>query len=100
MGMFGKKKDTLTPDQVLQALATVQEPELHRDLVTLDMIKDLKLDGGQVSFTVMLTTPACPLKGVMERDIRAALARVPGVSGVDVRWDARVAPNNRLAGQL
>jgi ATP-binding protein involved in chromosome partitioning len=98
--MFGKKKDAVTPEQVLQALATVQEPELHRDLVTLDMVKDLKIDGGQVSLTVMLTTPACPLKGVIERDIRAALARLPAVSDVQVRWDARVSPNSRLAGQL
>jgi ATP-binding protein involved in chromosome partitioning len=48
----------------------------------------------------MLTTPACPLKGVMERDIRAALAKLPAVTGVQVNWDARVSPNNRLAGQL
>ena len=75
--MFGKKQAAVTREQVLQALATVQEPELHRDLVTLDMIQNLKIDGGQVSFTVMLTTPACPLKGVMERDIRAALRQVP-----------------------
>ena len=98
--MFGKKQAAVTPEQVLQALATVQEPELHRDLVTLDMVKNLQIDGGQVSFTVMLTTPACPLKGVMERDIRAALAKVPAVTGVQVNWDARVSPNNRLAGQL
>src|SRR5688500_4228994 len=98
--MFGKKKEAVTPAQVMQALATVQEPELHRDLVTLNMVKDLKIDGGQVSLTVVLTTPACPLKGVMERDIRAALGQVSGVSGVQVNWDARVSPNNRLAGQL
>jgi ATP-binding protein involved in chromosome partitioning len=98
--MFGKKQAAVTPEQVLQALATVQEPELHRDLVTLDMVKNLQIDGGQVSFTVMLTTPACPLKGVMERDIRAALARLPAITGVQVGWDARVSPNSRLSGQL
>ena len=98
--MFGKKKEAVTQAQVLQALSTVQEPELHRDLVTLDMVKDLKIDGGQVSLTVMLTTPACPLKGVMERDIRAALGQLPAITAVQVNWDARVSPNNRLAGQL
>jgi len=94
--MFGKK-DAVTPEQVRAALATVQEPELHRDLVTLDMIKDLRVDGGQVSFTIVLTTPACPLRGVMERDARAALAKVPGVSEVKINWDARVSGNTRLA---
>jgi ATP-binding protein involved in chromosome partitioning len=48
----------------------------------------------------MLTTPACPLKGVMERDIRAALAKLPAVTAVQVGWDARVSPNSRLSGQL
>lgn len=86
--MFGKKNPT--SEQVMKALATVQEPELHRDLVTLDMIKDLRLDGGQVSFTIMLTTPACPLRDVMERDARAALSRVSGIQNVSIKWDARV----------
>ena len=80
----------VTNAQVLRALATVQEPELHRDLVTLDMIHNLQISGGQVSFTIMLTTPACPLRHVMERDVRAALAQVPGVAEVKVAWDARV----------
>ena len=86
----------VTPEQVRAALATVQEPELHRDLVTLDMVKDLRVEGGQVSFTIVLTTPACPLKNVMERDARAALAKVPGVTGVDIRWDARVSGSGRM----
>ncbi|MCC7359710.1 MAG: Mrp/NBP35 family ATP-binding protein [Anaerolineales bacterium] len=87
--MLGNKH-ALTNEQVLRALATVQEPELHRDLVSLDMIKNLQIEGGRVSFTIMLTTPACPLRHVMERDVRAALAQVPGVTEVKVGWDARV----------
>jgi ATP-binding protein involved in chromosome partitioning len=51
-------------EQVIAALSTVQEPELHKDLVTLNMIRDLEIDGDKVTFTVMLTTPACPLKGI------------------------------------
>ena len=97
--MLFKKSGTPTSEQVLRALATVQEPELHRDLVALDMIKNLQVKGGDVSFTIMLTTPACPLRAVMVRDARAALATVPGVTDVRIQWDSRVTANGRL-GQL
>jgi len=53
---------TINKEQVLKALGTVQEPDLKKDLVTLNMIKDIEIDGKKVSFTVVLTTPACPLK--------------------------------------
>ena len=60
-------------DRVMKALSTVMEPELHRDLVTLNMIRDLTVDeAGVAHMRVMLTTPACPLKDVMGRDIQAA----------------------------
>lgn len=52
----------MTQEKVLEALGNVQEPDLGKDLVTLNMIKDLHIDGNRVSFTVVLTTPACPLK--------------------------------------
>jgi ATP-binding protein involved in chromosome partitioning len=52
----------MTKDNVLQALSTVQEPDLGKDLVTLNMVKDIEIDGNYISFTVVLTTPACPLK--------------------------------------
>lgn len=52
----------MTIDDVLKALSNVQEPDLGKDLVTLNMIRDIKIDGNNVSFTVVLTTPACPLK--------------------------------------
>ncbi len=54
-------KDKLTKESILAALSKVQEPELHQDLVTLNMIRNLEIEGEKVSFTVMLTTPACPL---------------------------------------
>jgi ATP-binding protein involved in chromosome partitioning len=98
--MFGKAKGGVSGDEVLAALARVQEPELRRDLVSLDMVKDLKIDGGQVSLTVVLTTPACPLKGVMERDIRAAVGALPGVQGVQVNWDARVVGRGAMQGTV
>ena len=56
----------LTEDAILDALRTVQEPELGRDLVTRNMVKDLAIDGGRVAFTIELTTPACPLKDEIE----------------------------------
>jgi ATP-binding protein involved in chromosome partitioning len=95
-----KNDDQALAEQVRRALATVQEPELHRDLVTLNMVKDLKVENGAVSFTIVLTTPACPLRNVMEQDARAAVGAIPGVAEVSIKWDSRVMPNSRLAGQL
>src|SRR5579859_734201 len=97
--MFSKKSVQVTPEQVKQALSTVEEPELHRDLVTLDMVKDIQIKGGAVSFTIQLTTPACPLRGVIESNARAAVLRLPGVDQVAIKWDAKVTANGRL-GQL
>jgi ATP-binding protein involved in chromosome partitioning len=57
----------------LAALRTVQDPELRRDLVSLNMVKDLAVDGSTVSLKVELTTPACPLKGTIQRDVEAVL---------------------------
>ncbi|HEY4579392.1 MAG TPA: Mrp/NBP35 family ATP-binding protein, partial [Candidatus Acidoferrales bacterium] len=94
------KNDRELVEQVMRALGTVQEPELHRDLVTLNMVKDLKVDKGAASFTIVLTTPACPLRGVMEKDARTAVSAIPGVTGVNIKWDANVAANTRLASQL
>ncbi|MGL4648983.1 MAG: P-loop NTPase, partial [Caldilineaceae bacterium] len=95
----------VTQEAVLRALATVQEPELHNDLVSLDMIKDLTIgggpDGAEVGFTIMLTTPACPLRAVMERDAVEAVTRmVPGVVRVHVRFDAQVRTDHRIIGKL
>ena len=53
---------TITKEAVLAALSKVQEPELHQDLVTLNMVRELEINGDQVFFTIMLTTPACPLR--------------------------------------
>src|SRR5437879_6357016 len=66
----------LTREQVLSALRTVQDPELFKDIVTLNMVKDAKVDGDNVDVTVELTTPACPLKEVIERDVTAALKKI------------------------
>ena len=69
---------------VLDALSRVQEPELHRDLVSLGMIKDLALDSGRVGFTIELTTPACPLRDQIVREARQAVERpARGAAGRD-----------------
>jgi len=55
----------MTPEKILQALSNVQEPDLGKDIVTLNMVKDISIDGNNVSFTVVLTTPACPMKDLI-----------------------------------
>ncbi len=77
-------------DAVMRALGTVIEPELHKDLVTLNMVRDLTIDKGIARFTVMLTTPACPLKDVMHKAAQLAVMKVPGITGVEIKWDAEV----------
>jgi len=64
----------ITQEQVLQALGNVEEPDLKKDLVTLNMIQDIKIDGNKLSFSVILTTPACPLKGLIENACRNAIS--------------------------
>ena len=84
------EKSMVTPEDVLRVLSTVQEPELHRDLVSLGMVEDLQVDGSRVSFTVVLTTPACPLKSEIERQAREAVMSIPGVQEVQVKLSSRV----------
>src|SRR5471032_660718 len=80
----------LEPTAVLDALKVVQDPDLHRDIVSLGFIKDLTIDGGRVAFAIELTTPACPVKDQLRDQARAAVMQVPGVSSVDVQMSARV----------
>jgi ATP-binding protein involved in chromosome partitioning len=80
----------LTDEQVLEALRVVKDPDLHRDIVSLGFVKNLKIDRGNVSFTVELTTPACPVKDQMRDQARAAVAALPGVTGVEVTMSASV----------
>ncbi|MFN0215950.1 MAG: iron-sulfur cluster assembly protein, partial [Saprospiraceae bacterium] len=56
----------MTKEKILEALSNVQEPDLGKDLVTLNMVKDIEIDGNNVSFTIVLTTPACPMKDLMD----------------------------------
>lgn len=81
-------------DLVLNALRTVKDPDLHKDLVSLNMIQDLviteKNDSADVSLRVVLTTPACPMKAKIEGEVRAAVSAVAGVKSVQVKMDAEV----------
>ena len=79
----------LSEADILEALRHVQEPELGRDVVTLNMIKDIEIDGPRVAFTIELTTPACPLKDEIEREAGAAVRRL-GAEDVAITWRAMV----------
>ena len=82
---------------VLAALRTVNDPELHRDIVSLNMVRDLAIEGPTVRFSVVLTTPACPLREIIDRDVRAALSGI-GVSDVQIDWGAEVRTTSRPDG--
>ncbi len=85
---------------VLNALSTVDDPDLHQDLVTLNMIRDLEINNGNVAFTIMLTTPACPMKDRMRNEAMAAVSQVDGVEDVQIKMDANVPTDGRNRGNL
>lgn len=78
----------VTREQVLEALKAVQDPELHKDVVTLDMVKDIQIDGGHVTVTINLTVVGCPLKFKFEQDVEQALKKIEGVEKVTTRFGA------------
>jgi ATP-binding protein involved in chromosome partitioning len=80
----------VTEEAVLDALRAVRDPDLHRDIVALKFVKNLRISGGRVAFTIELTTPACPVKDQMRDQAREVVLRVPGVTGVDVEMSAQV----------
>lgn len=77
---------TITKDKVLAALGTVEEPDLKQDLVTLNMVKDIEIGVNQIRFTVILTTPACPLKEVIRKRCTDALVAAFG-EGIKIEID-------------
>jgi len=90
----------ITKERALQILGTVMDPELHKDLVSLNMIKDLEVDQGVVKFTIMLTTPACPLKNKIESDARKAFDGVVGVKDIQIKISAQVPKNQQISEKL
>ena len=87
--MFGKQS-AVSDAAVLAVLKTVMDPDLHRSIVDLGFVKNLKIDGGSVRFDVDLTTPACPVKDQLKEECRAKVAALPGVKSVDVNMTATV----------
>jgi ATP-binding protein involved in chromosome partitioning len=78
-----------TEKQVLEALQKVYDPELGRNIVELSMVRDLTITPeGEITFTLALTIPGCPMKNQMERDARAALTALPGVKNVTINFGA------------
>jgi len=91
--------DQVILENILAALSKVQDPELHRDIVSLGMVKNLGVSNGKVSFTVELTTPACPLRETIEADCKKALAALPGISSLEISFGAQVRGSKAGAGQ-
>lgn len=87
-------------EQVFDQLRTVNDPELHQDLVTLNMVKDVTLDGSTVRLQIELTTPACPLKDRIRGDVERAVKQIPGVESVAIDWSARVRSSRSTMGLL
>jgi ATP-binding protein involved in chromosome partitioning len=86
----------MTNEAILKALSNVQEPDLGKDLVTLNMVKDIKIDGNNVSFTVVLTTPACPLKDlIMNACINAVKLLVNKEAVVTVNFTSNTSSNRK-----
>jgi ATP-binding protein involved in chromosome partitioning len=80
----------ITQDQVLAALTAVKDPDLHRDIVALGFVKDIEIEGGEVRFTVELTTPACPVKEELKAACEQVVAALEGVESVSVTMTAQV----------
>jgi len=91
----------MTQEQILSALSNVQEPDLGKDLVTLNMVKDIVISGNQVSFTVILTTPACPMKDMMRVACENAIKlTVNKDAAVKVNFTSHTSTNRKDAGQV
>jgi ATP-binding protein involved in chromosome partitioning len=94
--MDGRKQLAALED----ALAKVQDPELHRPMMQLGMFKNLRVEGATVKLRVVLTTPACPLKDRIESEIRTAVVGVvDGIDQVELEWDADVSRTKGVTGR-
>lgn len=86
----------ITKEAVLEALSNVDDPDLHKDIVTLGMVKNLQVEGNHISFTVELTTPACPMKEMIEKAcLNAVRLMVSKDAQIDITMSARVVSNRK-----
>jgi len=83
--------------EILEALRPIQDPDFKRSIVDLGFVKNIRIDGGRVSFAIELTTPACPVKERFQEDARAAVARLPGVSDVSVTMTSQTRGSTNTA---
>ncbi|MBI3954140.1 MAG: Mrp/NBP35 family ATP-binding protein [Chloroflexi bacterium] len=88
-----------TEQDVLRALARIQDPDLHRDIVSLGFIKELKVQDGEVHFDIVLTTPACPVRDQMKSQAEQLVLGLPGVKSVQVTMKAEVRSGRRLGNE-
>src|SRR3989304_8409585 len=93
---MAKAAKEITQASVLEALSKVMDPELGKDLVTLNMIKDIRIDGAKITFRLVLTTPACPLRKELTDNSRNAVLAIPGVKEVVVERTAEVPAAKKL----
>lgn len=90
----------ITEQAVLEQLGKIKDPDLRKDIVTLGFVKDLKIDGGNVSFRIVLTTPACPVKEAFETEAKELVGSIAGVENVSVVMDAEVPKGRGVAGNM
>ncbi|HMT07560.1 MAG TPA: TRC40/GET3/ArsA family transport-energizing ATPase, partial [Pyrinomonadaceae bacterium] len=90
----------LSEATILSALEQIIDPDLRKDIVTLGFIRNLELNGGNVSFTIMLTTPACPVKEEMEAQAIELVSAIEGVTNVNVTMDAEVPQGRGIANNV
>lgn len=90
----------ITEQSVLDALSNITDPDLRKDIVSLGFVKDLKIDGGNVSFRLVLTTPACPVKEAFETEAKSLVGAIAGVENVQVTMDSEVPQGRGLTGNM
>ena len=90
---------TVSERDVLTALSAIQDPDLHRDIVSLGFVQTPEIDGDTVSVRIVLTTPACPVRETIERDARDLILALPGVREANVTMEANVAQHRPAGGQ-
>ena len=94
--MKERTEPTIAPEDIRAALSQIKDPDLGRDIVTLGFVKDLQIDGENVSFAIELTTPACPVRDQMKEDAHRAVLSLPGVTNVEVEMTSKAVSYTHL----